>query len=73
MALHNFFRGLAHCFIIKEDDYEETKVQIKMEFEIGFVCYESKENGTAKVSGNNFKSTNFQEVYLTAEYVLILL
>ena len=40
-----------------------------MEFDVGFICYEKKEKGETKVSGNNFKTANFEDVYLTAEYV----
>lgn len=39
-----------------------------MQFDIGFVCYERFVNGTKKVSGNNFNSPNFEDIYLTAEY-----
>lgn len=41
-----------------------------MQFDIGFVCYERFVNGTKKVSGNNFNSPNFEDIYLTAEYVI---
>lgn len=70
LALASFFRGLAHCFILKEDDYEATSKQLNMQFDIGFVCYERFVNGTKKVSGNNFNSPNFEDIYLTAEYVI---
>lgn len=56
LALNNFFRGLTHCFILKEEDYEATSAQMNMQFDIGFVCYEREVDGEKKVSGNNFNS-----------------
>lgn len=32
LSLNNFFRGLTHCLIIQEDDYEEVSKALKMEF-----------------------------------------
>ena len=30
LALNNFYRGLTHCFIIKDEDYEEASKQMNM-------------------------------------------
>lgn len=43
---------------------------MNMQFDRGFICYEKIIDGEKKVSGNNFNSDKFEDVYLTAEYVL---
>jgi hypothetical protein len=40
-----------------------------MEFEIGFVCAEKIVDGVRKITGQNFKNTKYEDVYLTSEYV----
>lgn len=66
LALSTFFRGLTHCFILRESDYDSASKTLNMAFDYGFVVYEKEEGGKKQVAGNNFKNDNFEDVYLTA-------
>ena len=66
LALSSFFRGLTHCLIVKDSDYEETSKALNMEFEIGFICAEKIVDGVKKITGKNFKNTKYEDVYLTS-------
>lgn len=55
--------------------------QIGMEIDIGFACSQKKREAVSedgpntnknKISGQTFKSADYEEVYLTSEYVLLL-
>jgi hypothetical protein len=42
IAQASLLRGLTQCLIVKEDEYEAVGAALKMDFDIGFGCYETK-------------------------------
>jgi hypothetical protein len=66
----NFFRGLTQCLIIKEEEYEAVSTALKMEFKIGFACYETNEKVKDKIAGRSFNSEDYEDIFADVEYVM---
>lgn len=54
------FAGLAQCFVIDEESYEQVTDNIKMKFKYGFiVAANNTRDSRSKVHGNEIKTLDF--------------